>query len=218
MSRVTGLSSLPRPLPSPLYVILDPAQAKGRPLIPLLSGLLKGGAATIQLRAKEMSPNELFQFATEVRNHTRSPQCLFIVNDRVDIALASQADGVHLGQEDLPLRVARKLMGDKIVGISTHDVAQAIEAERDGADYIGFGPIFETATKQTGYAARGLSALREVRSAVKIPIVAIGGIAEENVTQVWDAGADAAAMISELMAAEDLPEKVRKILSLYRAP
>src|SRR3989338_2718490 len=115
-------------LPSPLYVILDPAQAKGRPLIPLLSGLLKGGAAIIQLRAKEMTPNELFQFATEVRNHTRSSKCLLIVNDRVDIALASQADGVHLGQEDLPLRVARKLMGDKIVGISTHDLTQAVEA------------------------------------------------------------------------------------------
>jgi len=218
MSRVNGLSPLPRPLPSPLYVILDPAQAKGRPLIPLLSGLLKGGAAIIQLRAKEMSPNEFFQFATEVRNHTRSSQCLFIVNDRVDIALASQADGVHLGQEDLPLRVARKLMGDKIVGISTHDLTQAVEAERDGADYIGFGPIFETATKQTGYAARGLSALREVRSAVKIPIVAIGGITEENVTQVWDAGADAAAMISDLMTAADVAEKVSRVLSLHQSP
>jgi thiamine-phosphate pyrophosphorylase len=134
----------------------------------------------------------------------------------VDIALASQADGVHLGQEDLPLRVARKLMGDKIVGISTHDLNQAVEAERDGADYIGFGPIFGTTTKQTGYSARGLSVLREVRSAVKIPIVAIGGITEENVAQVWDAGADAAAMIGDLMAAEDVAEKVRWILALHQ--
>jgi len=218
MSRVTGLSSLPRPLPSPLYVILDPAQAKGRPLIPLLSSLLKGGTAIIQLRAKEMSPSEFFQLAREVREHTRSSKCLLIVNDRVDIALASQADGVHLGQEDLPLRVARKLMGDKIIGISTHDLTQAVEAGRDGADYIGFGPIFETATKQTGYAARGLSLLREVRSAVKIPIVAIGGITEENITQVWDAGADAAAMISDLMTAADVAEKVSRVLSLHQSP
>jgi thiamine-phosphate pyrophosphorylase len=136
----------------------------------------------------------------------------------VDIALASQADGVHLGQEDLPLRVARKLMGDKIVGISTHDLTQAVEAERDGADYIGFGPIFETATKQTGYAARGLAMLREVRSAVKLPIVAIGGITEENIAQVWDAGADAAAMISDLMTAADVAEKVSRVLSLHQSP
>ena len=204
-------------LPSPLYVILDPAQAKGRPLIPLLSGLLKGGAAIIQLRAKEMTPNELFQFATEVRNHTQSSRCLLIVNDRVDIALASQADGVHLGQEDLPLRVARKLMGDKIVGISTHDLTQAVEAERDGADYIGFGPIFGTATKNTGYSARGLAMLKEIRQAVSLPIVAIGGINENNVAQVWQAGADSAAIISDIMGARDIEKKVRKILSLRPA-
>jgi thiamine-phosphate pyrophosphorylase len=108
-------------------------------------------------------------------------------------------------------------MGDKIVGISTHDLTQAVEAERGGADYIGFGPIFGTATKQTGYSARGLDMLRGVRSAVKIPIVAIGGITEENVTQVWQAGADSAAMIGELMGAEDVSAKVRRILSLRQS-
>jgi thiamine-phosphate pyrophosphorylase len=204
-------------LPSALYAIVDPTQSRGRPLNSILQDLLKGGALWIQLRAKEMTSNEFFQLARAARQLTREAGALFIVNDRVDIAQATQADGVHLGQDDLPLGVARKLMGDKIIGISTHDLAQAQEAERGGANYIGFGPIFGTATKDTGYSARGLTMLREIRRAVKVPIVAIGGITENNVTQVWEAGADAAAMISDLMGAEDIAEKVRRILSLRQA-
>ncbi len=162
-----------------------------------------------------MASNEFFQLAREARRLTHQAGSLFIVNDRLDIALASQADGVHLGQEDLPLAIARKLMGrEKIIGITTHDLEQAREAERGGADYIGFGPIFGTTTKNTGYSPRGLARLREIRRAVKIPIVAIGGITENNVTQAWEAGADAAAIISDLMGAEDIAEKVKRILSL----
>ncbi len=203
--------------PSPLYAILDPTQVRGRSLNSVLQGLLKGGAALTQLRATEMNSQEFYQSALEARRLTRQNDCLFIVNDRADIALASQADGVHLGQGDLPLAVARKLMGkDKIIGISTHDLPQAEEAEQGGADYIGFGPIFGTTTKNTGYSPRGLTMLREIRKKVKIPIVAIGGITEDNVGQVWEAGADAAAMISALMGADDVAEKVRKILALHQ--
>jgi thiamine-phosphate pyrophosphorylase len=119
---------------------------------------------------------------------------------------------VHLGQDDLPLAVGRKLVGDKIIGISTHDLAQAIEAERNGADYIGFGPMFGTSTKETGYEARGLDRLREVHPRVKLPIVAIGGITENNVLQVWQAGASSAAIISDILRAEDIPAKVARIL------
>ncbi len=198
-----------------LYAILDPDQTRGRPVIGILQGLLKGGARLIQLRAKEMGSKELFHLARQARELCHESGCLFIVNDRVDIALACQADGVHLGQEDLPLEVARKLMGrEKIVGVSTHDLAQAREAERGGAAYIGFGPIFGTATKETGYNARGLETLREIRQAVRIPIVAIGGISEDNVARVWEAGADSAAMISDLMRAEDVEGKARRILAL----
>jgi len=164
-----------------------------------------------------MASKELFHLAGEARGLTRAAGCLLIINDRVDIALASQADGVHLGQEDLPLPVARKLMGrERIIGISTHDPLQAEAAERGGADYIGFGPIFGTTTKETGYCARGLDMLRQVRKAVKLPIVAIGGITEQNVVQVWNAGADAGAIISDLMRAEDVAGKVRRILALNR--
>lgn len=202
-----------RLLPPPLYAIFDPSQAHGRPLAPILSQLLKGGARILQLRAKEMAANKSLKLAGEIREMTRAAGSLFIVNDRIDIALAAHADGVHLGQEDLPLYIARQLLGrDKIIGISTHDLAQAGEAEKGGADYIGFGPIFGTSTKETGYSARGLEMLKEVRKAVKIPIVAIGGINETNVAQVWEAGADSAAIISDLMGAEDVAGKVRRIL------
>jgi thiamine-phosphate pyrophosphorylase len=163
-----------------------------------------------------MSSNEFYRSAREACGIIRAAGCLFIVNDRVDIALATHADGVHLGQDDLPLDVARRLMGkEKIIGLSTHNLLQAQEAEQGGADYIGFGPILGTKTKETGYSPRGLAALREIRGAVKIPIVAIGGITENNVRQVWQAGADAAAIISDLMGAEDVTGKVKRILALH---
>jgi len=165
-----------------------------------------------------MAAKDSLDLACEARELCRAAGCLFIVNDRVDIALAAGAGGAHLGQEDLPLYIARKLMGrERTIGISTHDLAQAREAEQGGADYVGFGPIFGTATKETGYSARGLAMLKEIRQAVKIPIVAIGGINEANVTQVWQAGVDSAAIISDLMAADDVAAKVRRILSLHRA-
>ena len=211
-----AIPPLPRraALPSRLYAILDPDRTKGRLAISVLRQLIEGGGRLIQLRAKEMASGELYRLAREARQWIPKAGSLFIVNDRVDIALACEADGVHLGQDDLPLSVARRLMGDKILGISTHDLAQAREAERNGADYIGFGPVFRTATKDTGYSPRGLAMLREIRQAVKIPIVAIGGIAEDNVAQVWEAGADAAAIITDLMEAEDVAGKVRRILNL----
>jgi thiamine-phosphate pyrophosphorylase len=199
---------------SPLYAILDPEQTKSRAAETALFELLQGGIQWLQLRAKAMPPRDFLQLARDTRRLTRPRTCRLIVNDRVDIALASGADGVHLGQEDLPLYGARKLIGDRIIGISTHDVEQAKEAEEGGADYIGFGPIFATATKETGYSARGLEMLCRVRQAVGIPIVAIGGITEANVKEVWQAGADSAAIISDLLRAADVSEKVRRILAL----
>ena len=168
----------------------------------------------IQLRLKEIPAKEFLQLAVEMRRQTSQAGCLFIVNDRVDIALACGADGVHLGQEDLPLVAVRKIIGNKLIGISTHTLEQAKEAEREGADYIGFGPIFGSITKQTGYSPRGLPLLQEIRNAVGLPIVAIGGISEKNVTKVWEAGADAAAMIGDLMAAKDIAQKVIRVLAL----
>jgi len=206
-----------RVLPSPLYAILDTSFSKNRPPTAFLRELLRGGVKLVQLRAKELSSGELFALAKEARQLTREAGALFIVNDRADIALACNADGVHLGQDDLPLAAARKVLGsEKIIGISTHDLAQARDAEAGGADYIGFGPIFGSTTKDTGYAARGLDMLREIRGSVNLPIVAIGGINENNVADVWKAGADAAAIISDLMGAEDVTAKVERISNQFR--
>ncbi len=201
-------------LPSPLYGIFDPTQSRGRPFDAAVKELLLGGGSVVQLRLKEVPVKEFLRLALEARRQTSTAGCYLIVNDRVDIALASGADGVHLGQEDLPLAAARRLMEGKIIGISTHNLSQAKEAEQGGADYIGFGPIFGTNTKQTGYDPRGLTMLQEIRKAISLPIVAIGGISEDNVRQVWQAGADAVAMISNLMGAENIAEKVRSILAL----
>ena len=205
---------MPLALP-PLYAILDPEQTKGRPAERVLQQLLEGGAKILQLRIKAMLPREFLALAHAVRLQTRAAGCQLIVNDRIDIALACDADGVHLGQEDLPLAAARRLMGSRIVGISTHDVAQAREAEQNGADYIGFGPMFGTSTKATGYAARGVDMLKQIRAAVKIPIVAIGGINELNVQQVWQAGADSAAIISDILGAENIVAKTSRILAAH---
>ena len=199
-------------LPS-LYAILDPEQTQGRSPDMVVHQLLEGGVKMIQLRAKAMSSRDFLELARIARELTTPFECKLIVNDRVDIALASAADGVHLGQEDLPLKIGRNLLGDKIIGISTHTVDQAKEAEENGADYIGFGPMFGTNTKDTGYGARGLEMLAQLREVVALPIVAIGGITEATVEDVWHAGADAAAMISDILKAEEITAKVRAILA-----
>jgi thiamine-phosphate pyrophosphorylase len=204
-------------LPS-LYAILDPKQTKGSDPEAILRQLLDGGAKIVQLRAKTMAPRDFLHLARSVSGLTLTSDCRLIINDRADIALACDADGVHLGQEDLPLHAARKIMGQKLIGISTHDVNQAKEAERGGADYIGFGPMFGTMTKATGYAARGVEMLRQIRSAVRLPIVAIGGIKEENVQEVWRAGAESAAIISNILGATDIAAKTKRILALHSAP
>lgn len=195
----------------PLYAILDPEQTRGRAPEDVLRELLSGGAKIIQLRAKKLSARAFLELADRARELTRAHGCRLIINDRIDVALSCGADGVHLGQEDLPLRAARSLLPAKIIGISTHNLEQANQAQDGGADYIGFGPMYGTATKQTEYSARGVVMLREIRNVVRIPIVAIGGINEGNVSEIWNAGADAAAIISDILAAEDIATKVRRI-------
>lgn len=199
--------SLPR-----LYAILDPEQIKGRAIEEVFGELLAAGVKMLQLRAKSLAAKDFLALAKLVRRETESHSCRLIVNDRADIAMACNADGVHLGQDDLPLEVGRRLMGNKIIGISTHDIEQARRAQSGGADYIGFGPMFGTQTKDTGYDARGMEMLKEIRAAVSIPIVAIGGITEDNVSQVWQAGADSAAIISDILRSKDITAKIAGIL------
>ena len=198
---------------NPLYAIADILGRAHLSYIDLADQLCRGGARVLQLRAKELSTRDFLSAAQQVHGICHHYSCLFIVNDRSDIALAVDADGVHLGQEDLPLGAARKLLGpDKIIGISTHDPEQARMAEHSGANYIGFGPLFGTATKATGYSARGIEQLRHIRSLVSLPIVAIGGITAERAQLALAAGANAVAMISDLVLADNVASKVQETL------
>jgi len=165
---------------------------------------LEAGCRIIQYREKEKSTKEMVEEALRIRELCVG-RALFLVNDRVDVALAVGADGVHIGQDDMPYEAARRLLGDdRIIGVTVHDVGEAVEAERSGADYVGLSPIFETGTKKDAGRACGVSMVRRVRERVSLPIVAIGGINKENAAAVIRAGADAAAAISAVVCAEDV--------------
>ena len=199
-------------LPSRLYAIVD-AEAGGDELVRRTEGLLRGGARLLQLRWKRTGAAAFLAVASECGRLAAAYGARLFINDRVDVALACGADGVHLGQSDLPLATARRLLGPvRWIGISTHDVEQARVAAAGGADYVGFGPIFATSTKRTGYSPRGLEELRRVRAAVTLPVVAISGIDFDNAPEVIAAGADAVAMISALAAWADAAEAARGAL------
>jgi thiamine-phosphate pyrophosphorylase len=188
-----------------LCVITDPTLAPGRDHVSIAQAALAGGADMIQLRDKAGNLRDLLSQARAIQALCRSHGATFIVNDRLDLALAAGADGLHVGQEDLPADAARRLLGPaRILGVSTHNPQQAQAAVKAGADYIGFGPMFPTGTKDTGYTPRGLEGLREVRAAVALPILAIGGIGLETVADVIAAGATAPAVISAIVAAPDI--------------
>jgi thiamine-phosphate diphosphorylase len=200
--------------PTPLYAIADTLGRSELSFVELAQKLCAGGVRVLQLRVKQLPSRTFLTIAQEVQDICRQYNCLLIINDRADVALAVNADGVHVGQEDMPLAAARKVLGpDKIIGVSTHDPAQALLAERGGADYIGFGPLFGTNTKVTGYTARGLDQLREIRTLVRLPVVAIGGITAERTVSTLAAGADAVAMISDLVLAADVTTQVKAVLA-----
>lgn len=159
-----------------------------------------------------MTKRAIYAEALSIRKLTAENKAVFIVNDYIDIAMAVDADGVHLGQEDMPVEEARKIMGrNKIIGISTHNLKQALTAEKAGADYIGFGPVFYTKTKDAG-SPRGIMALQEIRRHIKIPIVAIGGITPEKLNEVITAGAEAVAVASGILSG-DICRNVREYLN-----
>lgn len=177
---------------------------------------LEAGIRWIQYRDKEGPRRDLLHHALMLRELTKIFGATFVVNDYADIALAVDADGVHLGQEDMPIEKARELLGrDKLIGLSTHTVEQAVRAETGGADYIGVGPVFHTDTKDAGR-PRGIEILREVRKRVSIPIVAIGGITPDNVGAVFETGIDAVAVASALVKG-DIRENARRFLVRIRS-
>ena len=197
-----------------LYLITDRTTSSLN-LTEITQRAVRAGIKTIQLREKNMTKKELYKEALSIRKFTLKHRATFIINDYVDIALAVNADGVHLGQEDMPIREARKLLGEnKIIGISTHSLKQAVDAQRAGADYIGFGPIFKTTTKDAG-SPKGIESLIEIKKHIKIPVVAIGGITAGNASLVFETGADAAAAVSGILTG-DIKTNTRKFLSIVR--
>lgn len=201
---------------APLYPILD-TTGDLTALRVLLDALLQARPPWLQLRWKSAPGGPLLALACEVVQRAAETGCRLIVNDRLDVALASGAAGVHLGQDDLPLAAARRVAGDRLViGVSTHDVAEARAAEDGGADYVGFGPMFATTSKADALTPRTLDGLRAVRAAIRIPIVAIGGIGPASAPPILDAGADAVAMISALAASPDPTDLCARILALPR--
>src|SRR4249920_3291042 len=176
---------------SGLYIILDPSVSPARPLLEVLTAAAEAGAALFQYRNKTASMKEAYMEALLLRKAAAKASVLFIVNDRCDLALAVDADGVHLGQGDLPLNLARKVMGpDKLIGISTHNPDQVREATIGKPDYLGFGPIFTPGSKQDHDPVVGLEGLRAMSSLTSLPIFAIGGIQIDQVREVMRAGAD----------------------------
>ncbi len=162
-----------------------------------------------------MSKKDIFREAVSIRALTLRHKTRFIINDYIDIAMAVNADGVHLGQDDMPVEEARRIVGGKkLIGVSTHSLKQAIAAQDAGADYIGFGPISYTSTKDSGR-PKGLKALKKIKSHVKIPVAAIGGITWENIKEVLGCGADAAAVVSGILSG-DIRKNTEKYLSAVR--
>jgi thiamine-phosphate pyrophosphorylase len=197
-----------------LYAILDPRFLRGRNLVEVARALVRGGVTCLQLRDKEASNRDLYEEARLLKASLHPLGIPFIVNDRLDIALAVEADGAHLGEKDIPVREARRLLGrDKIVGASAASVETAVQAEKNGADYIGFGAVFPTGTKEDAQIS-GLALLSRVKQAVSIPVVAIGGIKRSNALEVLNAGSDGLAVISDLLDSEDVEARAREFRAL----
>jgi thiamine-phosphate pyrophosphorylase len=200
-----------------LYVITDETIAGGRSHAEIARRAIAGGADVIQLRDKTCGPLELLRDARELRTITWKSGTIFIVNDRLDVAIASGADGVHLGQDDMPVRTARQLAPPGfIIGVSVGTPGEAVEAEREGADYLALSPTFSTASKDDAGHGHGLDRLREIRREVDIPVIAIGGISRQNARDVIAAGADGVAVISAVVASPDITAAARELRDLVR--
>ena len=204
------------------YVIADEETMKKsghESLETLVSALLRGGATTIQLRCKATSACELSAASRRIRSLMTDPRTLLIINDRMDVALVAKAHGVHLGPDDLPLAAARKIAPKGfLIGSSVDTAEEARQAESEGADYLGAGPVYPTQTKKTTNPVIGPKGLEEIVMAVSIPIVGIGGIGPENISEVLDTGAAGAAVVSSVVSSADPEAAVRALRAAVGAP
>ena len=197
-----------------LYFITDSNLTK-KGILNDVKSAISAGVKIIQYREKEGTTREMFSKASAIKNMCVKANVLFIINDIVDIALATDADGVHLGDDDMPYHVARKLLGkNKIVGLTIHDLNEAKNAEVMGADYIGVSPIFKTTTKIDAGTPKGLNLIKEIKNNISIPFVAIGGINEDNIKSVLNAGAKSIAIISAIISKENVKEECKKFIDI----
>lgn len=196
-----------------IYLVTDEACLHGRPLLECVEEALAAGVTLVQYRAKAADGGVLYAEACRLKELCDKYSVPLIINDRLDIALAVGAAGVHLGQDDLPCAVARRLLGeDFIIGVSAHNPAEAVQAVSEGADYLGCGAVFGTATKHD-VAKLGLENLRAIRKAVAVPMVGIGGITADNYAEVLATGADGAAIVSGILAQDNIGAVVKKLVA-----
>ena len=195
-----------------LYVITDTVQSRGRSPLEIARAALEGGADALQLRDKSSPAMNLCRLASEIQPMARKFGSLFVVNDRVDVALVTGADGAHVGQDDLPAREARRLLPRPVIlGVSVGSPEEARRAERDGADYLGAGPLFPTATKPEAGEALGIEGFARIARSVSIPVVAVGGISIDTVAAAIGAGAAGVAVVSAVVSADDMAAAARSL-------
>lgn len=199
-----------------LYLVADTEFAAGRDLPALVSSAVEGGATIVQLRAKGLPLRDFLELAAWISGRLDGTGVPLLVNDRVDVALACGAAGVHLGQEDMPVPAARKILGaGRIIGVSVNTEKEAREAEAQGADYIGLGPVFPTSTKETLLAVVGPEGVAQIKRALGIPVVAIGGITAANAPEIARAGADGIAVVSAILGAADARKAAAKLRAAF---
>lgn len=209
---------MPRPvLDYTLYLVTDRKLAGERDLRQVVAEAVIGGVTVCQIREKELDSGPFLNSALELKKLLDEHGVPLIINDRVDIALACGAAGVHVGQSDLPCKKARELVGNRmVVGVSVETVEQAIKAQADGADYLGISPVYNTPTKTDTVAATGLEGLRAIRRATELPLVGIGGLSKKNAAEVIRAGADGIAVVSAIVAAADPRRAATRIMEAIR--
>lgn len=199
-----------------LYVVTDRKILGEKDLIKSIEQAILGGATVVQLREKNISTIEFHNIAIEVKKVTSKYKVPLIINDRIDIALSSDADGLHIGQDDMPLKIAREILGkEKIIGVSVRNVNEAMIAEKDGADYLGVGAVFHTGSKSDATLV-GLEELKSIKDKVKIPVVAIGGINKTNTREVMEHKADGVAVISAVFGKEDITTASKALFEIVR--
>ena len=199
-----------------IYPVTCERLSAGRSNLEVLKDVIRGGARIIQLREKDYSRKALYQLALAFREITRKAGVLLFINDYLDVAMAVEADGVHLGQDDLPVAAARRLAPELLIGASTHSLEEALQAEADGADYVNIGPIFPTKTKEGIHQVLGPAAIPAIGAGIRLPFTVMGGINDVNIGQVLAQGARRVAMVTAITQAPDITAKVSALRGLIK--